>query len=125
MTVFVFGNPDLASDSLPLRLIPALRQEFPDVHFVIRDPTEDWDTPQELIIIDTVAGIDKVTIFNELDKFVTTPHITLHDFDVGLHLKYLKKLGLLNRVTVIGVPPTLTEVKALPAVITSLRANLP
>ncbi|MBI5465925.1 MAG: hypothetical protein HY974_01395 [Candidatus Kerfeldbacteria bacterium] len=125
MTVFVFGNPDLPFDSLPLRLLPALKREFPNVNFVVRDPNEDWEVPAELILIDTVEGINKVSVLTDLDEVTTSPHLTLHDFDVGLHLKYLKKLGKLKQVTIIGLPPTLAEAEALPAVVTNLRANLP
>ena len=36
--VFVFGNPELPADSLPLRMLPSLREQFPDVIFRFLDP---------------------------------------------------------------------------------------
>lgn len=109
ITIFVFGNPDLPEDSLPIRLLPKLKERFPDIDFQIKDPNEDWDIPEEMVMIDTVAGIDRVTVFSDLDRFVSAPRLTLHDFDLGSYLKYLKKLGKLKNIKIIGVPPTMSE----------------
>ncbi|MBI2624350.1 hypothetical protein HYW67_02545 [Candidatus Parcubacteria bacterium] len=109
MTVYIFGNPNLPEDSLPIRLLPKLKAKFPDIDFQIKDPNEDWDIPEEMTVIDTVAGIDRVTVFSDVDRFVSAPRLTLHDFDLGSYLKYLKKLGKLKNIKIIGVPPTMSE----------------
>lgn len=116
MTVFVFGNPDLPTDTLPLRLLAALRQRFPRVTFEAKDPNEEWDVPPHLIVIDTVMGADRVQRFDGLEAFTRTPRVTLHDFDALTNLQLLRKLGKLQAVTVIGVPPALPEAEALVAV---------
>jgi hypothetical protein len=93
LTVFVFGNPDLLTDSLPLRILPKLKKLLPDVEFKVQDPNEEWEVSEEMILIDTVFGIDKVKVFNDLKQFVLSPRFSLHDFDVAANLWYLQKLG--------------------------------
>ncbi len=41
MHIFVFGNPLMERDSLPLQILPGLRKMFPSVEFVELDPSED------------------------------------------------------------------------------------
>lgn len=109
MTVFVFGNPDLQEDSLPLRLLPRLRNAFPAVRFEAKDPNEEWEAPEQLIAIDTVVGIDHVQVFHDLGHFDRSPRISMHDFDALTQLRLLAKLGKLKTVNIIGVPSSLDE----------------
>lgn len=111
--VFVFGNPDLPQDSLPLRILPELRQRFPEIDFLVQDPHEEWEVGEETIIIDTVVGIRETTLFHDLNHFSASPRITAHDFDAIANLRYLQKLERVKRVEIIGVPPDLSEEKAL------------
>lgn len=113
MKIFVFGNEDLKEDSLPLRILPALRKQFPNINFEVKDPNEEWEVPAELIIIDTAFGVDHVTIFDDLDKFSKTPRISMHDFDALTNLRYLKKLGKIKDIKIIGMPPEMEETDAL------------
>ena len=123
-TVLVFGNPDLPQDSLPLKILPQLRLQFPEVIFNVADPNEDWPVPPEIIVIDTVVGLKTVETFTDLSKLVDSPTLTMHDFDVGFQLKYLAKLGHLKKVTIIGLPPQIPAADALPLVAAKLRASL-
>lgn len=111
--IFVFGNIDLENDSLPLRILPQLREEFPDINFEIRDPNEEWEVPDEFIIIDTIIGIKGVKVFETLDKFLSAPRISMHDFDALTNLQYLWKLGKIKRIKIIGMPPNMKESEAL------------
>ena len=113
MTIFVFGNQDLEFDSLPLRILPELGRRFLKIIFEIKDPNEEFEVPDNLTIIDTVAGIDKVRIFNDLKYFASHSHVSLHDFDLFSHLCYLQKLGKLKTVRIIGVPMDADEKEAL------------
>jgi hypothetical protein len=115
-TIFIFGNQELEMDSLPLRILPELRRAFSSIHFEIKDPNEEWGVPEKLIIIDTVVGIKKVKIFEDLDSFDSAPRMTMHDFDALANLRYLKKLGKLKEVKVIGVPSDMSESEALESV---------
>ena len=104
MTVFVFGNPTVTQDSLPLKLLPRLRKKFPDIQFIHADPTENWwQGEKELVIIDTVQGIDNVTVFDSLDEFEKQSRITPHDYDLYMDLRILKKLGKVKKVKIIGI----------------------
>ena len=109
MRIFVFGNPDISMDSGPLRLLPHLRATFPTVSFETLDPNEEWEVPRNMNIIDTVVGINAVTVFQGLDHFMKAPRMTCHDFDAYANLLLLRKLGKIEDVTIIGVPPTLPE----------------
>ena len=107
--VWLFGNPDLAIDAIPVQLKDRLAAAFPSITFVHKDPLDEWDdAPDPLILIDTVKGIDRVTLFNSLDQFTHSPTVTMHDYDLGMQLAFLQKLGKLPRLTIIGVPPQLT-----------------
>jgi len=102
--IFIFGNPDFAPDALPLKILPELKKRLPNLEFIIKDPNEDFDLPEKLIIIDTVQGIKKLTVFNSLDQFTNTPNLTMHDFDLGMELKWLAKLKKLPPFAIIGIP---------------------
>lgn len=121
MTIFIFGNPDLPMDALPLRLVPQLRAKFPQATFAIKDPNEEWDVPERLIVIDTVKGINEVKEFHGLDAFSSAPRVSMHDFDALTQLRFLQKLEKLKEVTIIGVPPEMDEQKALEDIVSLLK----
>jgi Ni,Fe-hydrogenase maturation factor len=116
MIIFVFGNPDLPMDALPVRLVPKLQAKFPQHEFMVKDPNEEWDVPEKLIVIDTVKGINEVRQFDDLDSFASAPRVSMHDFDALTQLRFLQKLGKLKEVTIIGVPPDIKENEALEVV---------
>ncbi len=104
-TIHIFGNPLLDFDNLPLRLAPGLRKAFPGMDFVITDPNENLKPANgELIIIDTIEGIKKVTVLDDIEKIQSGKIYSLHDFDLSLTLKLLRKIGKLKKIKIIGVP---------------------
>ena len=112
--VFVFGNSDLDFDSLPLRILPKLKKRLPEIDFEIKDPNEEWEIfENELIIIDTVVGIDKPVVFDSLENFSASPRVSMHDFDAYANLKYLQKLGKIKKIKIIGLPPDASENEAV------------
>lgn len=114
--VFVFGNPDIATDSVPLSILSRLREKFPDISFLFLDPNEEWGIPDPLIIIDTIVGIPDVRVFHGLLEFSAAPTVSVHDFDALFNLRYLEKLGKLGDVIIIGISPKMSEADALIAV---------
>jgi len=111
MKVYVFGNPLLKSDSLPLKILPRLKKTWPLIDFQITDPNENFPPQKEknLIILDTVFGIKKPTIF-DLDDFSSLSYrkkrlISPHDYDLLTHLLLLKKLKRIEKAIIIGIPP--------------------
>lgn len=123
MTIYIFGNPDLAFDSLPLRILPKLKKRFPEIEFEALDPNEEFEVPEELVLLDTVFGIERARIFSGLQDFENSPRVSLHDFDLLSHLRYLRKLGKLRKIKIIGIPPTISEKEALEQVSAILRAS--
>jgi len=90
---------------LPLKLAPKLKKIFPEIDFVISDPNENFKPiNQELFIIDSVEGIKKVTLIENLDQLKTEKKYSLHDLDLAFNLKLLQKIGKLKKVKILGVP---------------------
>lgn len=108
-------------DSLPLRMVPRLREHFPDTRFITLDPNEEWDIPDPFIIIDTVVGLSDVHLFQSLNEFSTSPTVSLHDFDALFNLRYLAKLGKLKEIRIIGVPSNIKEEEAFSEVASAIR----
>ena len=104
MKVYIVGNPLVKVDSLPFKLLPKLRKEFPEVRFEEADPTENFIPENDSIIIDTVVGIDHVRLFTDLDEFAQFHSVSAHDYDLSLHLQLLKKLGKITSVSILGIP---------------------
>lgn len=125
-TVYVLGNPLDSHDRLPMKLLPQLREQCPQFEFTILDPTEElpFEKTLNLILIDTVIGIDKVTIFHDLSSFSLSPRISVHDYDLPLNLGILTKLGKIKDITVIGVPPEGNESQILKEIVDVLYIHL-
>jgi len=103
--ILVCGNALVKEDSLPLRLLPLLKKEFPDIGFKEFDAVEELEDEGEyLLILDTVVGIKHVKVFEDIDSFSDSPRFSLHDFDLLSYLKLLKKVGKVRKVRIIGVP---------------------
>jgi hypothetical protein len=123
-TIYIFGNPLLEEDNLPIKLAPKLRKLFPEINFVVKDPNENlWPENGQLYIIDTVVGIKKVQVIKDLDKIQLDKIYSLHDFDLGFNLKLLYKIGKLNTVVIFGVPSKITESNALEQIAKKIKKN--
>lgn len=122
--VWVFGNPDLTEDAVPIQLLPRLRSDFPKHQFVHQDPLDEWDMPDRLYIIDTIQGINAVTIFTSIDAFQEAPHVTMHDFDLVTQLQFMQKLGKLPwELVIFGVPAGLSADAAYDQLVPLLRQS--
>jgi hypothetical protein len=121
MKIFVFGNIDLKEDNLPLRILPQLQKRFPNVEFVVKDPNEEWDVPEEITVLDTAVGIKEVAVFDSLEKFGKVPRVGMHDFDALTNLRFLWKLGKIKKIKIIAIPPDLEEKEAIKKVSATLR----
>ncbi|HEX9007839.1 MAG TPA: hypothetical protein VF837_01100 [Patescibacteria group bacterium] len=107
MTIYVFGNQDLSEDALPF-LVSKKFKNLPGIIFRTIKPNEDLPLPNDkkLYILDTVVGLDKVTLLTEkeIDRLILSRSTTAHDYDLGFQLKYLRKIGKLEKFTIIGLP---------------------
>ncbi|HLC65688.1 MAG TPA: hypothetical protein VJI46_06215 [Candidatus Nanoarchaeia archaeon] len=104
MRIFVLGNPLLEEDSLPVKLLPELRREFPKIEFREIDPNEGFPEG-DIVIIDTIINARDVVVIKDIDALEESPNYSAHDFDLAFALKLMKKMGKIGRVTIIGVPP--------------------
>ncbi|MFH1294936.1 MAG: hypothetical protein ABIH90_03295 [Candidatus Aenigmatarchaeota archaeon] len=122
-TIFVVGNPLLEEDSLPIRILPKLLKAFPDLDFREIDPTEDLRIlGRRPVLIDAVVGPNKVVVLKDLETIEDGPHCSLHDMDLGMSLKLMKKMGLMDSVTIIGIPVGISESDAVKGISPVLRA---
>lgn len=108
MIVYVFGNTDVSMDNKAILAAKKLENKIPDVSFVFIKPNEDvpFINEKKVIILDTVQGIKQVELIEgkDIDKLILPSRGSVHDFDLGFQLKYLKKLGKLGEVFIIGLP---------------------
>ena len=126
VSVSVFGNPDFLSDSVPVRLVPKLREAFPQVRFVIEDPNE-IDLPKhgKWVILDTVRGLENVSWLSVGDIARSrNAGMTAHDYDLSTLLLLAKKLDASFEPNILGVPFGMSEERALPDVIWELSKVL-
>ncbi len=111
-------------DAMPLRLLPRLSLEFPDVRFTALDPNEEWNILDPFVLVDTVVGLSDIHAFHSLDEFAVSPTVSMHDFDALFNLRYLAKLGKLKGVIIIGIPPGMAEEEAFTKIVSSIREVL-
>jgi len=111
MKIYVFGNEDVAIDKQPLQFLPELKNDFRDITFVEVKPNQDLPLDTEagedvLYIVDTVDGLPEIKTLDEtsIDKLSCTANSSVHDYDLGFQLKYLKKLGKINKIKILGIP---------------------
>jgi len=105
MLISVFGSKIYKKDMDLLALVPKLRKLFPRHKFIIQDPTEDLRIPEnKWIIVDKAEGIDKITVFENLNNFVSTRSLTVHDYDLYMELKLQEKIRKLPKMRIITVP---------------------
>ncbi len=124
--VLVFGNPLVSIDSIPLQILPQLREKFPEIDFVEFDPSENLeDEGRHLLIIDSAEGIRKPSLITDIGLIHTPKIYSMHDYDLGYSLKLLKKLGYIDSVTVFGVPLRMRKAMALKQVSDMISATLP
>lgn len=106
MRVYVFGNRDLHSDNSALNASNQMKEIFKEIDFIEVKPNQDlpFKENENVVIMDTVDKLKSVEVITDLDNVKLSPSSTVHDFDLGFQLKYLKKIGKIGSVTIIGVP---------------------
>ena len=108
MNVYVFGNEHVAEDIRAIEVAQELQNTVEDVSFVFVGPNEDVPFANEprVVILDTIQGIQDVALVegDAIDGLILSPRGSVHDYDLAFQVRYLKKLGKLGTVTVIGIP---------------------
>jgi Ni,Fe-hydrogenase maturation factor len=108
MNVYVFGNKYVAEDKGAIEVAGELEGTIEGISFVFVNPNEDAPLVNErhVVILDTVQGLKDVALVkgDQIDRLTLSPRGSVHDFDLTFQLRYLKKLGKLGDVTLIGIP---------------------
>lgn len=108
MNVYVFGNEDFEDDKIGFLVAKKTQGKVEGVNFIIVKPNEDvpFIDEKHVVILDALEGIDAVTQIddNRIDDLILPQRSTVHDFDLSFQLKYLRKLGKIGKVTIIGLP---------------------
>jgi len=104
MKISVFGNPDLDKDNAAIKLIPWLKKKYPKAKIKIEDPAGGLEPTDDWLIVDVCRGIKKITEFENLDKFESLRRVSVHDYDLAMELKLLKKLGKIKKLKILAVP---------------------
>ena len=102
--IYVCGNEAVGLDAMPIRILPHLKKALPEVDFLPFDPSENFPEDNPLYIIDAVLNLNGVSVIEDFEKLEDSPRVSVHDSDLGFHLKWMKKLGKLSRVVIFGVP---------------------
>ena len=121
MKIYIVGNPLVKDDTVPLKMLPRLRDVFPGVIFEEADPNENFIPDTGSIIVDTVEGITRPQWFDSIDSFIQTKSVSVHDYDLGFHLLLLRKLHKLTHVRILGVPKGMVADACAVSVITLLH----
>ncbi|OGG12656.1 hypothetical protein A3D77_04025 [Candidatus Gottesmanbacteria bacterium RIFCSPHIGHO2_02_FULL_39_11] len=104
--IYYMGNPLVRIDRKPTEIIPSIINKFKNIQFIYADPTENIDLINKtLVILDTVVGINKVTLFSDLNSFVRSPRFSVHDYDLLSDASILFKLRKIKKLEIIGIPP--------------------
>ncbi len=112
--ILIVGNPLVRDDSVPIRIMPELKKAFPKIEIREIDGVENIEEEgRDLTIIDSADGIDKVEIITDLEAIVMQKIYTMHDFDLGITLRLLKRMGKLDSALIFAVPRKYPEKKAL------------
>ena len=125
--VLVFGNRLVEKDKLPLELIPYLTKKFPEIEFKEFDSIEDLQNEGSVIyIIDSVENIENVTIIYNIDQIeISNSLYTIHDMDLGYMLKLMKKVKMIDKVIIFGIPiNTLSKIEILNQLEEKIRSIL-
>jgi Ni,Fe-hydrogenase maturation factor len=108
MKVYVFGNEYVAEDTRAIEVARELEGTLDGISFVFVDTNADvpFVDEQRVVILDTVQGTPDVALLEggRIDELILSPRGSVHDFDLAFQLRYLKRLGKLGDVAVVGIP---------------------
>lgn len=112
--VLVFGNPLIKKDSLAGRVAKKLAGKLNEVQFVECDTSENIEQyGPDLLILDVAYGIEKVELLDGIENIeVIHPH-SLHDFDLGITLHLLRRMGKIRSVKIIAIPVNYDKVRKM------------
>ncbi len=104
-TVFVLGNPLVKEDSIAISAAKLLEKKFSGIFFQEIDSIDSIKKfPKNIVLMDAVAGVEKVCVISDLKRICGNDVFSLHDLDAGFQLKLFKKMGKIGEVKIIAIP---------------------
>jgi Ni,Fe-hydrogenase maturation factor len=123
MRVLVLGNPLVDSDSLALKLLPSLKERFPNIEFEEADPA-DIDLEQDPIVIDVAKNVKKVVLIDDAKRLQSDDALSIHGLGLAEMLSLMETAGRKVSVKIICVPEKMSPKLALEKITPMLRAIL-
>jgi Ni,Fe-hydrogenase maturation factor len=111
--ILIFGNPYLKDDNLAVKVGKKLGTEGYKVVFCSSPDDLLNHNLDSSVILDVAKGIDKLTLFDDIDSLEFSVIFSLHDFDLSYFLKLLKATGKLKKANIIGIPQGYSDKKAI------------
>lgn len=106
--IYVFGNTDLDYDNKAIELAHKISNYVHDINFIYVKTNEDlpFYNNESIVILDVIEGISDIVVIDNMDKVKIMNNLgsSAHDFDLGFQLNYLRKLGKINSIKIIGIP---------------------
>lgn len=95
-------------------LMPELRKAFPNIEFKEFDAVEDLHREGKILyILDSVEGIDQVEVITDIEMLQVNKIYSVHDFDLAYTLKLMKKMDMVEKVVIFGVPMKIRKDQAI------------
>ena len=113
--VLCFGNEFVEMDKLPIVLYKELKDKIPDVEFILCESLNeilDYSNHERVFILDTVKGIQDVSIIYNIELLKERKIYTPHDFDLSLYLKLINRMKKIKNLRIIGIPVGYDKEKA-------------
>jgi hypothetical protein len=107
-------------------LMAKLQREFLHIEFKEFDAVEDLHKEgRVLYILDSVEGIEDVEVITDIDMLLVNKIYSVHDFDLAYALKLMRKMDMVDKVTIFGVPTNMSKDVALRQLKQKIRSTLP
>ncbi|MEM3455230.1 MAG: hypothetical protein QXW80_02600 [Candidatus Micrarchaeia archaeon] len=111
--IYCFGNPLIKNDRMPLEIIPDLEKKFPMIEFIPAESPDEIEDENEINIIDIVDGVENVRLITDIDEICENRRCSMHDFDLGMTLKIMKKIGKIKKINIFAIPMKCKKRKAI------------
>lgn len=114
--VLFFGS-GFSDDDAAFRVMDILKGKMKGKAELVRcESVHDIPEEGEVVIVDVVKGLQKVSLFADIEAFSHFRGVSAHDLDLSTHLKVMKEMGWPLKVKIIGIPYGMKPEKAAPGV---------
>jgi hypothetical protein len=123
--IYVCGNSLVPEDSSAIRILHDLGRLLPEIEFIPFDPTENFPEGDPVYFLDTVINAKDISVIEDISTLEDSPRNSVHDYDLGMQLKLLGKIGKLPKVIIFGVPGNAKTTDFLNDLVKIIRKTIP